>query len=239
VIYAEHRVRKGERLASISKRYGVKASVIARANRIKPHSRLDAGLVLLIPKKTGTQGISSDLEPTDQENPDEKMISKRASRKSRGGRSTVAANKGNEKNASPLRLRYQIRKGDSLASIAEKFDVEVSMIKKWNNVKGDRKIQQGKTLTLFISKGNPDRDEPKKNGKSGKPNFKKTKVETAGRIKLVNYTVKKGDSLSEIAQKFNTTPHHIRTWNHLSAKETIKPGDKLSLKLKRPTVENI
>ena len=64
-------------------------------------------------------------------------------------------------------------------------------------------------------------------------------METTSRIKLVNYTVKKGDSLFEIAQKFNTTPHQIRTWNRLSAKETIKPGDKLSLKLKRPTVENI
>jgi len=118
----------------------------------------------------------------------------------------VAANKGNEKNAFPLRLRYQIKKGDSLASIAEKFDVEVSMIKKWNNAKRGPKIQPGKTLTLFISKSNSDRDDPRKNGKSGKSNFKKTKVETISRIKLVNYTVKKGDSLSEIAQKFNTTP---------------------------------
>ena len=152
VIYAEHRVKKGERLASISKRYGVKASVIARANRIKAGSPLNAGLVLLIPKKTGAHGFPSDLESIDQEKLDEKIVSNRASRNSRGGKSFVAAHKGNEKNASPLRLRYQIKKGDSLASIAEKFDVEISMIKKWNNAKGGPKIQQGKTLTLFITK---------------------------------------------------------------------------------------
>ncbi len=239
VIYAEHRVKKGERLASISKRYGVKAGVIARANRIKTHDPLNAGLVLLIPKKTGAHGFPSDLESLDQENQNEKSVSSRASRNNRGGKSLVAANKGKEKNASPVRLQYQIKKGDSLASIAEKFDVEVSMIKKWNNAKGGPKIHQGKTLTLFIAKGNPDRDDPKKNGRPLKSNFKKTRGETAGRIKLVNYTVKKGDSLFEIAQKFNTTPQQIRTWNRLSAKETIKAGDKLSLKLKRPAVENI
>ncbi len=38
VVYAEHRVKKGERLTSIAKRYGVKAGVIARANRIKSGS---------------------------------------------------------------------------------------------------------------------------------------------------------------------------------------------------------
>ncbi len=239
IVYAEHRVKKGERLASISKRYGVKTSVIARANRIKVRSPLKAGLVLLIPKKTEGHGVPSDLDPIDQENQDEKIVSNRVSRNKRGGKTIVAANKPNEKKASLHRFRYQIKRGDSLVSIAEKFDVEISMIKKWNNAKGGPKIQQGKTLTLIIAKGIPDREGPKKNGKSGKLNLKRTKAETASRIKLVCYTVKRGDSLAEIAQKFNTTPHQIRNWNRLSAKGAIKPGDKLNLKLKRPSVENI
>jgi membrane-bound lytic murein transglycosylase D len=238
-IYAEHRVKKGERLSSISKRYGVKASVITRTNRIKAGSPLNPGLVLLIPKKTGAHGFPPDIEPIDHENRDEKIASDPASRNRPGEKSYVVANKGNEKNGQPLRIRYQIKKGDSLTSIAERFDVEISMIKKWNNAKGGPKIQQGKTLTLFVSKGIPDRDGPKENGRSGKSNLKKTKAETENRVKLVHYTVKKGDNLSEIAQRFNTTPNQIRTWNRLPAKENIKPGDKLSLKLKRPTVENI
>ena len=121
-------------------------------------------------------------------------------------KSSMAADKGNEKNSRLLRIRYQIKKGDSLASIAEKFDVEISMIKKWNNSKGSTKIQQGKTLTLFVGKGNSEREGNKENGKPGKSNLKRTKAETVSRIKLVLYTVKRGDSLAEIAQKFNTTP---------------------------------
>ena len=90
-----------------------------------------------------------------------------------------------------------------------------------------------------MSKGNSEREGNKENGKPGKSNLKRTKAETTSRIKLVFYTVKRGDSLAEIAQKFNTTPHQIRNWNRLSAKGAIKPGDKLNLKLKRPSVENI
>jgi membrane-bound lytic murein transglycosylase D len=236
VIYAEHRVKKGERLSTLSKRYRVKASVIARANRIKANSALPTGLVLLIPKKTGS---SPDIELIDHKTGDEKPVSIHASRKRRTTKSTLVVQNGQGKNIQPLRLRYKIKKGDSLVSIAEKFDVEVSMIKKWNNAKGSAKIQPGKTLTLFVHRGNPDGNVHKENGKSGKSNFKKPKAETTNRIKLVQYTVKKGDSLSEIAQKFNITPNQIRNWNRLSAKETIKPGDKLSLKLKRPSMENI
>ena len=239
VVYAEHRVKKGERLTSIARRYGVKAGVIARANRIKGGSRLNAGLVLLIPKKTGYHGSPPDLEPIDHENSAEKTVSIRSSRNSQGKKSSLVANKGVEKNGRLLRIRYQIKRGDSLASIAEKFDVEISMIKRWNNSKGGTKIQQGKTLTLFVGKSNPEREGNKENGKSGKANIKRTKAETASRIKLVLYKVKKGDSLAEIAQRFNTTTNQIRTWNRLSAKGTIKPGDMLNLKLKRPSVENI
>ncbi|OGP51850.1 MAG: hypothetical protein A2Y79_08930 [Deltaproteobacteria bacterium RBG_13_43_22] len=239
ITYAEHRVKKGERLSSIAKRYGVKAGVIAKANRIKPNARLNTGLVLLIPKKTGAQGSFARIEPIEPEHQVEKNTSLRASRKSQGKKSSLVANKGNEKNGRLLRIRYKIKKGDSLSSIAEKFDVEISMIKKWNGSKRGTKIQQGKILTLFVGKSNPDREGHKENGKPGKSNLKRTKAETTSRIKLVLYTVKKGDSLSEIAQKFNTTPNLIRTWNRLSANGTIKPGDKLNLKLKKPIVENI
>ncbi len=112
------------------------------------------------------------------------------------------------------------------------------MIKKWNP-KGGKKIQAGNTLTLFVLKGDSDREGKKENGKPGRLNHKKFKAEGRGRIKLVRYTVKRGDSLSEIAQKFKTTPDQIRAWNKLATRGPIKPGDKLDLKLIHPFVENI
>jgi membrane-bound lytic murein transglycosylase D len=240
VTYAEHRVKKGERLASIARRYGVKAGVIARANRIKTGRHLNPGLVLLIPKKTGYQGTSSEIEPNDLEDQFEKNSSLRVSRNRQGKKLSWVVHKGIGKNGQLHCLSYKIKKGDSLASIAERFDIEISNIKKWNNAKGGTKIQPGRTLTLFVNNGGPAREGRQENGKPGKAtNHKKTRADTEPQIKRVLYTVKKGESLSEIAQKFNTTPNQIRSWNRLSARGNIKPGDKLNLKLKKPSVENI
>ena len=238
VTYAEHRVKKGERLTSIAKRYGVKAALLARVNRIKGKGRLNAGLVLLIPQKGNPQGAPSEIESIDQENHLEKTVSQRASRSTREKKVSSNDNNGNEKEDRVHRVRYRVKKGDSLFSIAEKFDVEISMIKKWNP-KGGKKILAGRTLTLFVLKGNFEREGKKENGKPGRLNQKKFKAEGGGKIRLVIYTVKRGDSLSEIAQRFKTTPGQIRAWNKLASRGSIKPGDKLDLKLIHPSLENI
>jgi peptidoglycan lytic transglycosylase D len=238
MIYAEHRVKRGERLASIARRYGVKASLIARVNRIKRKGRLNTGLVLLIPqRKWGSSGSPSEMNSTHQENQAEKNYSLQTARVHLKKGSHRAADE-NEKEANLHRFRYKVRRGDSLLSIAEKFDLEVSMIKKWNRQKG-KKILAGGTLILYVSKSEGDREGKKNNGKPGRVVQRKLKAQKENRIKLVRYTVKKGDCLSEIAQKFNTTSDKIRNWNRLSSRNPIKPGDKLSLKLNRPPVENI
>lgn len=238
VTYKEHRIRRGERLSVIAKKYGVNPKLLAKVNRISSNGKLNPGLVLLIPKKGGGAGSNAELELIDQENHFEKPSSSRANRGSREGKVALAANKKIE-TANPLRsIKYKVRKGDSLSSIAEKFDVEVSMIKKWNP-KGSKKIIAGSTLTLLIPKEPSERNGKKEPDKTNKANHKKLKADERERIKPVLYTVRRGDSLSEIAQKFNITTDQIRTWNRLSHRSIIKPGDKLSLKFARPATDNI
>lgn len=48
------------------------------------------------------------------------------------------------------KLAYKIRKGDSLAAIASKFNVQVADITRWNQVDPNRYLQPGKHLTLFV-----------------------------------------------------------------------------------------
>ena len=43
------------------------------------------------------------------------------------------------------------------------------------------------------------------------------------------YTVKAGDSLSKIAQKYNVKVKDIRVWNDLNEESILKPGDKLTI----------
>jgi membrane-bound lytic murein transglycosylase D len=238
VTYAEHRVKKGERLAAIAKKYGVKTILIARANRIKSKGPLKAGLVILIPQKSGSNGSITELERDDQDNLQEKNYSLKASRNIHEKKVAQNPRPGNKKEDQLQRIQYKIKKGETLISIAEKFDLETDMIRRWNP-KNSRKMMAGSRLTLFIHKAGAEGE--KKNNSQVKPSrsVKKVKADEGNRIKKVLYIVKKGDSLSEIAHKYNTTPDQIRSWNRLSAREHIKPGDKLSLKIKKPVIENI
>ncbi len=45
-------------------------------------------------------------------------------------------------------IRYQIRQGDSLSSIAEQFNVSVTELVRWNQLSDTRRIKTGDTLRV-------------------------------------------------------------------------------------------
>jgi len=47
--------------------------------------------------------------------------------------------------------------------------------------------------------------------------------------KNIFYTVKLGDNLSKIAQKYKVKVSDIRVWNDLNKKYILRPGDKLTI----------
>ena len=51
----------------------------------------------------------------------------------------------------------------------------------------------------------------------------------SGVTKKLTYTVKNGDSLSRIANKFNVKVSDIGKWNALNTKRYLQPGQKLNL----------
>ena len=53
-------------------------------------------------------------------------------------------------NATRQQLHYKVRKGDSLARIADKFSVTVEKLRRWNSLKKGKYLQPGQHLTLFV-----------------------------------------------------------------------------------------
>ena len=49
------------------------------------------------------------------------------------------------------RLSYRVRRGDSLYLIAEKFDIRIRDITRWNKISRNEFLQPGQRLTLFIN----------------------------------------------------------------------------------------
>jgi peptidoglycan lytic transglycosylase D len=105
---------------------------------------------------------------------------------------------------------YTVKSGDNLSDIAEKFDVTVKEIKDWNDLDGDT-IYEGQVLKLY----------------SEKTTKKETKKET--KQKTTYHTVKKGETLSGIADKYEVTVADLKKWNKLKG-DTIEIGQKLIVK---------
>ena len=115
----------------------------------------------------------------------------------------------------PDRIRYRVKSGDYLGKIAEKHGVGVSQIKRWNGLKSNN-LRIGQRLTIYPTKPVVS---------SSKTTVAKTT--TKGNAKL--YTVKSGDSLWSISQKFpGVTVQNIKNWNDISSNK-LKPGMKLKI----------
>jgi membrane-bound lytic murein transglycosylase D len=53
--------------------------------------------------------------------------------------------------AKPRKITYRVRRGDSLARIAQRYRVTIKQLKRWNNIKSKRYLQPGQKLTLYIA----------------------------------------------------------------------------------------
>ncbi len=115
----------------------------------------------------------------------------------------------------PDRIRYRVRSGDYLGKIAERYGVGVSQIKKWNGLKNNN-LRIGQRLTIY----------PRIPFASNKETTV-AKTTTKNNVKI--YTVKNGDSLWSISQKFpGVTVEKIKNWNDISSNK-LKPGMKLKV----------
>ncbi len=106
------------------------------------------------------------------------------------------------------KLTHKVSSGDSLWNIARQYDVTVNQVTRWNRLDGGALIRPGQQLVIW----------------------QKGKVSANGkRVRTVNYTVRNGDSLYRISQKFNVTINDLRRWNNLSKGKYLQPGQHLKL----------
>jgi membrane-bound lytic murein transglycosylase D len=110
---------------------------------------------------------------------------------------------------------YTIKKGDTLWSISSELGINIGALSRWNNLHPEKKLMPGDKLKIRLGDFTDSLDEP--------PGGKKEK-ETI-------YVVKQGDSLWNIAKRYNITVSDIRAWNHLNGKDQIHPSDRLKLRL--------
>jgi membrane-bound lytic murein transglycosylase D len=128
---------------------------------------------------------------------------------------------------------HRVKYGETLSTIAGKYRVNVSEIKRFNKIRGSL-IRAGQDLVIPIPK---DKDHYRKYLATKKTSAPRTSsprprpkpvTDVPGRKKHV-YAVKQGDSLWDIALSHNVTVTQIRQWNGLGYSRIIKPGQKLNI----------
>ena len=108
---------------------------------------------------------------------------------------------------------YRIRRGDSLISIAKRFDTAVSLLREANNLRGSF-IRAGDTLMI------PD-------SRAWRESLAMAEVQPSGVRR--GYTVRSGDSLYLIASRFNVSIDELINWNRLDPRAYLRPGQQLTL----------
>ncbi len=212
--YLRHRVRKGETVSSIARKYGVSSRSIFASNRISKKKRLTKGQTIRIPvhrlEVVGTKQKSS-------------------TNKSSAVRNTNSA----------FQI-YKVQSGDSLLGIAKRFKVPVSRIKELNQLKSDS-IQAGRKLKISCDEAGENREERKEKeeknspvtASAGKPDLVAGKSLTEKDVEQLGankHIVTKGDNLSAIARKYHIELDQLMKMNNLSQNDPITPGQVLVVK---------
>ncbi len=131
--FAEHRVRRGETLSKIARKYRTSVQAIVDANRLGSRNRLVVGQRLMIPDAAGVASSTTRVASSGNTG-SPKRTSSRAS-----------APAGSEKAV------YVVRSGDTLSRIAEVHGVSTTMLRRWNQV--GRHIRPGDRLTVYTKGG--------------------------------------------------------------------------------------
>ncbi|MFQ6613488.1 MAG: LysM peptidoglycan-binding domain-containing protein [Fidelibacterota bacterium] len=118
----------------------------------------------------------------------------------------------------PQYIVHRVRRGESLWTISRKYHVSIHDVAAVNKIKNRHRIQIGQKLTIPIQDVRSFSSAAVSGNRSAPPGKKK-----------VVYTVKRGDTLGQIAENYHTRASNIRRWNGLRYRQYIYPGQKLVL----------
>jgi len=183
--YKSYTVQKGETLSSIANNYGISIDDLKQINDIAPETEhIVEGVRLKVP------------------NVKSKNIAQNSSNQ-------VPIKKINTTKT----ISHKVKSGETLAKIADDYDVSIDDIKKLNRLKSNR-IKKGQTLKVQVSSSEPSR-EKKANPRNSN---------------LVVHKVKKGESLGTIAARYEVSEEQIKNWNsdNISG-NTIYAGSRLKI----------
>lgn len=123
-------------------------------------------------------------------------------------------------------IRYRVQRGDTLERIAERFDVTVEELRRWNHIYGNH-VRRGVRLRIYAGGEVPQEPRPRKSVREESASARY--VATRGPAP-VSHHVRRGETLYSIAREYQTTVAELRSWNPFLSARGLQVGDIVSIR---------
>jgi len=232
--WVTHTVRRGQTLSYIANKYGTSVSSLIAANNIRNQNRIKIGQKLLVPMNSyhspvysapkGKTKLTHIVRKGETLSEIAEAYGVGLSRvrawnnlygkrfiypgqklhiyTNSAGSTTKAAQ--NEDGS----LTHIVRKGESLSLISQRYRVSVRDLRDWNNLHTQRYIYPGQKIVV----------------RKGGATMVTASADENGKI---IHVVRKGETLSEIAERYGVGLSKVRSWNNLYGRRYIYPGQKI------------
>lgn len=205
-----HTVRSGESLGLIARKYNVSVTQIKQWNGLKSNMIHPGQQLIIMPPVNYASGGSKSTSSTTAKNDPPPPA-----------KETQATAQGEAKTSTSTEVKYHtVRSGENLASIAGKYGCTVDDIKSWNNLKNNtiypnQKLKVSGDKSLALADPAPTTS---------------TAKSSAPESKTIYYTVKRGDTLWDIANQYKgVTVADLKKWNNLGSSSKLQVGQKLKI----------
>lgn len=213
-----HKVRRGDNLSEIADRYNVSMSEIKRWNRLKSN-KAPLGRNLMI---VTSERVAARVKKTNVDTIAVAVVNKADTGLVVSQKEAPSKNYKEEKVVSfkDVTKFHQVKKGDNLGEIADKYGVTIAEVKKWNKLRNNN-VALGKKLKIISNERVV--TTVRKLVKSEAIAYEKPKSEPSD-----YYVVQQGDNLNSIAKKHNISIDELKQWNSLND-NTIQLESKLKI----------
>lgn len=219
----KHRVRRGETIQRIANQYHVSAKQLALANGIGKKRPLRRGMVLTVPAS-----LSAPPLPILEAN-DPRARTAYVPARPRRPITSLGAN-----STAKGRVTVTVRKGETLASIANRYDVSVDDLRRWNHLKSGV-VRRGTRLKIRTDRSTLEANAASDSAKIADlrvPVKKSTRRlashARASRSHVKFVVVRRGDTLSGIAARHGVSVAELRRANRLRS-SAVHAGQRLKL----------
>jgi len=221
-----HTVRRGETLQSVSRKYRVQVAELKRWNRIRRNA-LQRGQHLVVykevkvtvrPTLVAAGKVQKEQVKTDSISETAVASNEDADDNSDEGQESALSSKIKQKKSSHI-----VKRGETLESISKKYGVEISELKRWNNIPRSA-IRGGQKLIVYKEVKELAPATLASSAKSQQA--QKEEQRRSRHIKMRYHTVQHGDTLWNISQRYGLPIDYLKRANKIRGNE-IKPGMKL------------